>query len=77
MIFRKRRKIDYLCLKINHNDIINVNQLCFLCMIIDENLNMQNHVGMLTNKLSKITGIPNKLKYIYLLNILLYHIIGL
>ena len=51
MIFRKRRKIDHLCLKINNNKIANVNQFCFLDIIIDENLTMQNHVEMVTNKL--------------------------
>ena len=71
MIFRKRRKIDYLCFKINNSEIANVNQLCFLGIIIDENLTMQNHVEMLTNKLSKITGILNKLKFIYLQIIIL------
>ena len=34
----------------------NVNKFCFLGIIIDENLTMQNHVEMVTNKLSKITG---------------------
>ena len=68
MIFRKRRKIDYLSLKINNNEIANVNQFCFLGIIIDENLTMQNHVEMVTNKLSKITGILNKLKFIYYIN---------
>ena len=29
MIFRKRRKIDYLSLKINNNEIANVNQSLF------------------------------------------------
>ena len=71
MIFRKRRKIDYLSLKINNNEIANVNQFCFLGIIIDENLTMQNHVEMVTNKLSKITGILNKLKFIYPQNIIL------
>ena len=37
MIFRKRRKIDYLSLKINNNEIANVNQFYFLGIIIDEN----------------------------------------
>ena len=57
MIFHKRRKIDYLSLKINNNEIENVNQFFFLCIMIDENLTMHNHIKMVTNKLSKITGI--------------------
>ena len=56
MIFRKRRKIDYVCLKINNNKIANVNQFCFMGIIIDEKLTNQNHVEMVTNKLLKITG---------------------
>ena len=71
MIFRKHRKIDYLSFKINNNEIANVNQVCFMGIIIDENSSMQNHVEMVTNKLSKITGILNKLKFIYPQNILL------
>ena len=65
MIFRKCRKIYYLCLKINKNETANVNEFCFLGIIIDANLTMQNHVEMVTNKLSKIMGILNKLKFIY------------
>ena len=69
-IFLKRRKIDYLCFKINNNEIANVNQ-CFLGIIIDENLTVQDHVEMVTDKLSKIKGIMNKLKFIYPQNIIL------
>ena len=47
MIFRKRRKIDYISLKTNNNEIVNENQFCFLGIIIDENLIMQNHVEWL------------------------------
>ena len=71
MIFRKRRKIYYLCLIINNNEIAIVNQFCFLVIIIDENLTMQNHVEMVTNKLSKIAGSLNKIKFIYPQNIIL------
>ena len=52
MIFRKCRKIN-LSLKINNNEIANANQYCFLGIIIDDNLTMQNHVEMVTNKLSR------------------------
>ena len=71
MIFRKRRKIYYISLKINNNEIANVNHFCFLGIIIDENLTKQNHVEMVKNKLSKITGILNKLMFIYPQNIIL------
>ena len=77
MIFRKRRKIEEknISFKINNDEIGNVNQFYFLGIIIDENLSMQNHVEMVTNKLSKITGFLNKLKFIYPQNIILiiYH----
>ena len=46
MIFRIRRKIDLSLFKINNNEIANVNQFCFLGIIIYENLTMQNHVEM-------------------------------
>ena len=57
MIFHKRRKID-LSLKINNNEIANVNQFWFfLGIIIDENLTVKNHIEIVTSKLSKITEI--------------------
>ena len=37
----------------------------FLGIILDENLTMKNHINMVTSKLSKITGILNRLKHIY------------
>ena len=55
----------------NNNEFANENLFCFLCIIIDEHLIMQNHVEMVTNKLSKITGLLNKLKFIYSQNIIL------
>ena len=65
MIFRKRRKIE----EKNNNEIANVNQFCFLGIIVDENLTMYNHVEMVTNKLSKVTRILNKLKFFHPPNI--------
>ena len=49
MIFRKCRKVDYLCLKINNNEIANVNQFCFLSIIIDENLTMHRVPTVMEN----------------------------
>ena len=39
------------CLKINNNKIVNVNvnKLCFLGIMIDEKLTVQNHVKIVTN----------------------------
>ena len=39
--------------------------------MIDEKLTWKNHVNIITNKLSKIIGILNRLKYIYAKHILL------
>ena len=33
--------------------------------ILDENISWKKHVAMITNKLSKISGVLHRLKYIY------------
>ena len=39
--------------------------LTFLWLFIDENLSRKTHITMVTNKLSKISGVLHRLKYIY------------
>ena len=71
MLFHKRRKVIPLQLKI-HNEFIDiVTQFCFLGIMLDDTLSWKKHENMITNKLSKITGILNRLKYTFPMQILL------
>ena len=65
MLFHTRCKVNPINIKIDHRTIERVSQFCFLGIMIVENLTWKNHVNMITNKLSKITGILHRLKYIY------------
>lgn len=71
MMFHKRRKITPINISLNNSKIEFVHQFKFLGLLIDENLSWNNHINMITNKLSKINGILHKLKCIYPLEALL------
>ena len=43
----------------------------FLGILFDENLTWKYHIHMVTNKLSKVIGILNRLKHVYPQNALL------
>ena len=49
----------------NGKQIERVKSFKFLGIILDENLTWRNHIDMVTNKLSKVIGILNRLKYVY------------
>jgi hypothetical protein len=57
-----QRKVNYPVLRIEDSNIEIVDQFNFLGIIIDKHLNWKAHCDMLTKKLSKITGIINRLK---------------
>ena len=57
MIIHKRRKIDFSFTKKTITRLQMKIYFVFLGIIIDEDLTMLNHIEMVTNKLSKITGI--------------------
>ena len=42
-----------------------VSHFNLLRLFIDENLSWKNHITMVTNQLSKISGVLHRLKYIY------------
>ena len=65
MYFHKRRSINPIQLIINNTKIDIVSQFSFLGVIIDEHLSWKNHIDMISIKLSKISGILNRLKYIF------------
>ena len=55
---------------INDRDIDVVSHFNYLGIILDENISWKKHVAMITNKLSKISGVLHRLKHIYPQNIL-------
>ena len=66
MTFHTRQKnIDQLTFSINGKQIENVKFFKFLGIMFDEHLTWTNHITMITNKLSKVIGILNRLKNIY------------
>ena len=50
---------------INDRDIDVVSHFNYLGIILDENISWKKHVAMITNKLSKISSVLHRLKYIY------------
>ena len=67
---RKQKQIAAITLSINGKDIENVEHFNFLGIILDENLSWKNHINMLSNIISKVTGVMYKLK-----NVLSEHIL--
>ena len=66
MTFHTRQKnIDQLTFSINGKQIENVKLFKFLGVMFDEHSTWKNHITMITNKLSKVIGILNRLKHIY------------
>ena len=66
MTFHTRQKnINQLTFSINGKQIENVKLFKFLGIMFDEHLTWKNHITMITNKLSKVIGILNRLKHIY------------
>ena len=70
-----QKKIELLQLSIDGKPIEHVKYFKFLGILFDENLTWKCHINMVTNKLSKVIGILNRLKHVYPQNALLsiYH----
>ena len=70
-----QKKIELLQLSIDGKPIEHVQYFKFLGILFDENLTWKCHINMVTNKLSKVIGILNRLKHVYPQNALLsiYH----
>ena len=65
MIFHDPNKdIQYLTLKIDNVIIEKVDELNFLGLTMDTNLNWKNHYEKSCNKCTNIIGILNRLKYV-------------
>ena len=65
MIFHKRSHLNLMQFSINDIDIDVVSHFNYLGIILDENISWKKHVAMITNKLSKISGVLHRLQYIY------------
>ena len=57
MIFHKRRHLKPIQFFVNGRDIDVVSHFNYLGIILDENMSWKKHVAMITNKLSKISGV--------------------
>ena len=70
-----QKNIQLLQLPIDGQLIENVNYFKFLCILFDESSTWKCHINMVTNKISKVIGILNRLKHVFPLNTLLsiYH----
>ena len=62
MLFHKRRQLNPIKFSINDRDIDVVSHFNYLWIILDENISWKKHVAMITNKLSKISGVLHRLK---------------
>ena len=71
MFFHKRRAVPFINLSMNNIPIDIVPHFNYLGIILDKHLSWKTHITMVTGKLSKISGILNRLKYIYPTHILL------
>ena len=72
MIFYKHPKIvSDLNIKINNNPIARVNSFNFIGLHLNCNLRWNTHINMISKKITRVTGLLYKLKYIFPKNILL------
>ena len=62
---KPQRKLTPLRLNINNTVIEKVDSFNYLGIILNENLTWKNHIEMVANKIAKITGVLNRLKYVY------------
>ena len=68
VFFPEKRISEKIFLSIDNKSIDAVSYLNFLDQLIDENLSWKIYITIVTNKLSKISGVLHRLKYIYIRN---------
>ena len=68
---KPQRKLTSLRLNINNTIIEKVDSFNYLGIILNEYLTWKNHIEIVANKIPKITGVLNRLKYVYPWQILL------
>ena len=57
------KRVQSFHLKIDGNSIDKITNFSFLGLTINENLTWKNHVNVISNKISRISGLLNRLKY--------------
>ena len=73
MVFRKpQKKIKIPVIKINQKELEYVETFNFLGVNLDTNISWKSHLSKVSNKIVRIIGIINKLKFILPQNILSY-----
>ena len=73
MVFRKpQKKIKIPVIKINQKELEYVETFNFLGVNLDTNISWKSHLSKVSNKIVRIIGIMNKLKFILPQNILSY-----
>ena len=65
MFFHKRRAITPLKFSMNNRTIDVVHNFNYLGIMLDANMSWKSHIAMVSNKLSRINGILQRLKYLY------------
>ena len=73
MVFKAtHKKIKIPVIKINQNELDHVETVNFLGVNLDTNISWKSHLCKVSNKIVRIIGIMNKLKFILSQNILSY-----
>ena len=62
---KKKRSPENISLYMDNKSIDAVSHFNFLGLFIDENLSWKKNITIVTNKLSKVSGVLHRLKYIY------------
>ena len=71
MLFHKRRLVTPIQFSMNNRTIDVVQYFNYLGIMLEADMSWKTHVAMVRNKLSRINGILNRLKYIYPQNVLI------
>ena len=71
MFYKHPKVVAPLNIKINNNTISRVNTFNFLGLHLNSNLSWNTHITMISKKITRVTGLLYKLKYIFPKNILL------
>ena len=69
--YQRQKRVTILNIKINNNDLQCIDNFNFLGLTFNKHLGSANHVNKLLNKICKIIGIINKLKFQLTQNIFL------